>query len=550
VIRDHQATPPFLHISRQTIQFNPASDAWVDVTAFANITAHRPPGGPTIQGTIDRLEEAVGLYRGEFLEGISLPDSPPFEEWTLLQREQSQRLVIEALHRLAQACEQIGQYERGLPHAWRQVDLDPWREKAHRQLMRLLTLSGQRGAALAQYETCRSLLAQELGVEPGEETTRLYEQIRDGRLKVPAPAPAPSPDLTDQPPRFLEEEQPQFEIPLFVAREGELRQLKGFLDLALAGQGRVVFVTGEAGSGKTALVQEFARRALETHPDVIVVSGNCNAYTGIGDPYLPFREALGLLTGNVEARWAAGAITGEHARRLWNTLPLTAQALVEHGPDLIDSFVLRGALLERASLVDRGARRASDRTDWLARLHELLVHTPTAPGNPSPQQSAVFAQYTSVLQALALQVPLLLVLDDLQWADAGSIGLLFHLGRRLTGSPILMWGPIGARRWPSGGTESGTPSSPWSTSFSASLATSKSTLHRPRAGTSSRLSWTASPTAWGFPSAPCSTGKPAAIPCSRLSSCEDCRRGGIYCRTQRAVGSRVLLSTGTRCQLG
>jgi predicted ATPase/DNA-binding SARP family transcriptional activator/predicted negative regulator of RcsB-dependent stress response len=440
VIRDHQATPPFLHISRQTIQFNPASDAWVDVTAFANITAHRPPGGPTIQGTIDRLEEAVGLYRGEFLEGISLPDSPPFEEWTLLQREQSQRLVIEALHRLAQACEQIGQYERGLPHAWRQVDLDPWREKAHRQLMRLLTLSGQRGAALAQYETCRSLLAQELGVEPGEETTRLYEQIRDGRLKVPAPAPAPSPDLTDQPPRFLEEEQPQFEIPLFVAREGELRQLKGFLDLALAGQGRVVFVTGEAGSGKTALVQEFARRALETHPDVIVVSGNCNAYTGIGDPYLPFREALGLLTGNVEARWAAGAITGEHARRLWNTLPLTAQALVEHGPDLIDSFVLRGALLERASLVDRGARRASDRTDWLARLHELLVHTPTAPGNPSPQQSAVFAQYTSVLQALALQVPLLLVLDDLQWADAGSIGLLFHLGRRLTGSPILIVG--------------------------------------------------------------------------------------------------------------
>ncbi|NIP18270.1 MAG: AAA family ATPase, partial [Xanthomonadales bacterium] len=80
--------------------------------------------------------------------------------------------------------------------------------------------------------------------------------------------------------------------------------------------GRVVFVTGEAGSGKTALVQEFTRRAQEAHADLVVASGNCNAYTGIGDPYLPFREILELLTGDVEARWAAGAMTREHARRL------------------------------------------------------------------------------------------------------------------------------------------------------------------------------------------------------------------------------------------
>jgi hypothetical protein len=130
----------------------------------------------------------------------------------------------------------------------------------------------------------------------------------------------------------------------------------------------VVFVTGEAGSGKTALVQEFTRRAQEAHADpsttdlrsasgqapstgsgqapwtssprlrsgqagqaLIVASGNCNAYTGIGDPYLPFREILGLLTGDVEAKWAAGAMTGEHARRLWDAFPLAAQALVEGG---------------------------------------------------------------------------------------------------------------------------------------------------------------------------------------------------------------------------
>jgi predicted ATPase len=260
------------------------------------------------------------------------------------------------------------------------------------------------------------------------------------------PFPASPPDLSARPPLFLEEEPPQVERPVFVARQRELAQLDGFLDLALAGQGRVVFVTGEAGSGKTALVQEFTRRAQEAYADpstgsgqaLIVASGNCNAHTGIGDPYLPFREILELLTGDVEARWAAGAMTSEHARRLWHTLPLAAQALVDAGPDLMDTFVPRAALLERAVTCAPG------RADWLTRLDELAKRKPTtSPGAPSPQQSDLFEQYTRVLQALAQRGPLLLVVDDLQWADLGSISLLFHLGRHLAGSRILI---IGAYR--------------------------------------------------------------------------------------------------------
>ena len=430
VIHDHQATPPFLHITRQTIQFNSASKAWIDVATF---TDHLQAKGPS-QQTIRQLEQAIELYRGDFLEGFSIGDSPAFEEWALLNRERFHRLVMEALHRLADCHEERGEYERGLQHAWRQVELDPWREKAHRQLMRLLAFSGQRGAALAQYETCRRLLAEELGVEPAAETTRLYEQIRDGKLKAPELFPAPPFDLTARLPPFLEEEPPQAERPVFVARERELAQLDGFLDLALAGQGRVVFVTGEAGSGKTALVQEFTRRAQDVHADLVVASGNCNAYTGIGDPYLPFREILGLLTGDVEARWAAGAMTREHARRLWNTLPLAAQALVEAGSDLIDTFVPGTALVERAVAYVPG------RADWLTRLDELVERKATGPGVPGPQQSDLFEQYTRVLQALARQALLVLVVDDLQWADLGSISLLFHLGRQLAGSRILIVG--------------------------------------------------------------------------------------------------------------
>jgi DNA-binding SARP family transcriptional activator/predicted ATPase/predicted negative regulator of RcsB-dependent stress response len=426
------AEPPFLLITRDTLQFNTASNHSLDVAAFTNLTGlSRTQGVRDLSG----LEEAVALYRGGFLEGFSVGDSPAFEGWALLTREQIARQMSSALHRLAAAYEQRGEYEQAQSYAWRQVELEPWDEAAHQQLMRVLALSGQRGAALAQYETCRRLLAEELGVEPGAETTRLYQQIRDGELKPPAPLPARRPTVAAEPPPFLDEVEPiEVERLVFVARERELAQLDRFLELALAGQGRVVFVIGEAGSGKTALVQEFSRHAQDVHADLIVASGNCNAHTGIGDPYLPLREILGLLTGDVEARWAAGAMTGEHARRLWNTLPLTAQALVEAGPDLVDTFVPRAALLERAMAYAPG------RADWLARLDQVVERKPTGAGMLVPQQTDLFEQYTRVLQALARQVSLVLVLDDLQWADAGSISLLFHLGRQLAGSRILILG--------------------------------------------------------------------------------------------------------------
>jgi DNA-binding SARP family transcriptional activator/predicted ATPase len=423
-IGDRRAAPPFLLITRETIQFNTASDHWLDVAAFSAWVEADPPAA-------HELEKAVALYRGGFLEGFFVKDSPAFEDWSLLTRERLQRQALAAFDWLVKYSEQRGEYEQARDYAWRQVELEPWQEEAHRQLMRLLALSGQRSAALAQYETCCRLLAEELGVEPAEETTRLYEQIRDGDLK----APMPSPIRVVEPPPFLGEQGAvTVERPVFVARRRELARLDEFLDLALAGQGRVVYVTGEAGSGKTALTQEFARRAQEAHAGLLVADGGCNAYTGSGDPYLPFREILGLLTGGVEARWEAGAISREHARRLWNTIPLAAQALVEAGPNLIDTLVPGRDLVARAMAYPRGGM------DWLDRLEELVNREAPGPGAPSLQQTDLFDQYTRVLLALARQEPLVLVLDDLQWADAGSINLLFHLGRQVAGSRILIVG--------------------------------------------------------------------------------------------------------------
>ncbi|MDX1415769.1 MAG: AAA family ATPase [Candidatus Promineifilaceae bacterium] len=220
----------------------------------------------------------------------------------------------------------------------------------------------------------------------------------------------------------------------FVAREEELTQLDGYLKRALRGRGSVAFVTGGPGRGKTVLVQEFARRAQEGQADLVVVSGNCNAHTGVGDPYLPFREILGLLTGDIEDRWTAGTIDRENAQRLWSLTPHSLQALANNGPDLINIFIPGPTLLTRAAAI------ASGRVDWLAQLQNLATRQEAGQSPVKKEQRDLFEQYAKTLQALARQRSLLLVLDDLQWADTGSINLLFHLGRRLEGSNLLIIG--------------------------------------------------------------------------------------------------------------
>lgn len=433
---DREAHPSFLKITPQTLQFNPLSDYDADVTTLAALVAgcraHNHHRLETCDLCADKLQQAAALYQGEFLAGFSLPDSPAFEEWSLLNRERLHRLAVEALHHLADYYQRRNDFEEALRYAWRQAELEPWQENAHRQLMRLLACSGQREAALARYETCRRLLAEELGIEPAEETTRLYEQIRTGERFSPLPSRPPAP-----PPSFLAAApQPAGPPAPFVARERELAQLDEFLNLALAGRGRVVFVTGNTGLGKTTLMQEFARRAQATRPDLIVVGGNGNAHTGLGDPCLPFREVLGLLTGDLEARWAVGTITQDHAGRLWDFLPVSIGALLEVGPDLVDTFVAGAALARRAEVLAQQAGNAA----WLPPLKELIAWQKSGPGPTNRQQSDLFEQYTRLLRTLARQKPLLLLLDNLQWADPASVSLLFHLGRRIEDSRILIVG--------------------------------------------------------------------------------------------------------------
>jgi tetratricopeptide (TPR) repeat protein/predicted Ser/Thr protein kinase len=222
--------------------------------------------------------------------------------------------------------------------------------------------------------------------------------------------------------------------PIFVGREEELERLDRALDEAIAGDGKVMFVTGDAGSGKTALIAEFARRAQERHADLVVAQGNCDAQTGAGDPYLPFREVLSLLTADVEFRRSSGEISQEHERRLRDLLPLAVETLVDHGPDLVGTFVSGEALVSRAAAFTPSSAR------WRVRLEELVRNIASTPRDVGLQQSYLFEQYSRSLQTMARKRPLLVQIEDLHWADLGSCSLLFHLGRRIPHDRVLLVG--------------------------------------------------------------------------------------------------------------
>jgi adenylate cyclase len=284
------------------------------------------------------------------------------------------------------------------------------------------TLTEVRGLQALQLELQQVQLART------EELLALHRE--PGRHALPAAPEAPA--VEPQRPAFLEEGAPDLSHrPAFVAREQELAWLQGRLDAALTGQGCAVFVTGGPGRGKTALLDAFARQAMDQHGDLLVANGTCDAYSGLGDPYLPFREVLGMLSGDVEAHWEAGAIGRDHALRLWQALPAVVEALLAHGPHVVPALLPGEALLARAAAAGPGE-------PWLARLRERVAQAPGAAGGL--EQSHLFQQVSNVLQALALVHPLLLILDDLQWVDRTSAGLLFHLGRRLEGARLLIVG--------------------------------------------------------------------------------------------------------------
>lgn len=265
---------PYLIATRQTLSFDRQQPYWLDVETFESYLrrSQRPDGG----SDLTMLREAVALYNGPFLSGLDVRDAPLFEEWLLRQRNRLEQDVLRGLDRLVEACIAQEVFDEGVGYAHRLLEIEPWREKAHQQLMWLLARSGQHSAALAQFELCRDVLQEELGVEPAPDTLALYETIRDqreaGETRRRMVPPLPEETAVPTPPF-----QAPAQVPYFTNRVEELAALG--TDIRQASQRRRLALTGMGGSGKTSLVTQLAHALRDEFPDGVLW-----AHATTGDP--------------------------------------------------------------------------------------------------------------------------------------------------------------------------------------------------------------------------------------------------------------------------
>ena len=176
-----------LLIDRQQVAFNREATYTLDVERFETQIkrCHNRAGADLHPDEADDLAGALTAYQGDFLSGFHIRRAPAFEEWAMMERERLRLDAIRGLHLLTNHYLAQGEYDHALQHVQRLLALEPYQEEAYRQLISLLALNGRREAALAQYQACRQLLHDELGVEPQPETTALYERIREQTAPVP-----------------------------------------------------------------------------------------------------------------------------------------------------------------------------------------------------------------------------------------------------------------------------------------------------------------------------------------------------------------------------
>ena len=356
-----------------TVRFNPET-GWVDCLAFAQTVASDLDGR-----SLATLTRAIDLYRGEFLAGSSQGRSPEFELWLLNERTRYQRLYERGLAVLVNRLIDQGDLAAAIRRAQTLAQNNPLLEEAHALLIWLYGRTGQREAALAQYEQCQAILQSELAVEPGPELRVLRDEIVAGKLSLPPAAPAAIPlDASVQP------------VSDFVGRAAEMTRLQQAWAAVRPGHSLVVILAAEAGMGKTSLVHEFAR----TLPEVRFLIGNC--YESVRA--LAFAPWLELLEAQA---------TQLEAVALQRLSPLAADYLTRLMPPL--------------------ARR-------------LRRKTPPAPPATGGELHRLFSAVSEFLLELPGTPPLLIFLDDLQWADEASLQLFHFLARRTPSGKALFIG--------------------------------------------------------------------------------------------------------------
>jgi DNA-binding SARP family transcriptional activator len=371
----------------------------LDPTAPDPIVAHggrytwQLPDGVSLHVDVDDAEQALAAAREALASGdaarayqdashaSSRLRGPFLAErhgtWVDEQRDRLSDLLVAALEVASEAAAASGDAATALAHADDAVERAPLRESAHRARMRAHAAAGNRGEALLAYQRLRRVLADTLGVDPDIDTEAAYLQ-----LLGPAPPPRTAARVADaqEPPEAASGAAAPAP---FVGRDAELAVLGAAWDLAAGGARHVVVVTGEAGIGKTRLATEAARRVAAQGG--LVLFGRCDEEAIV--PYQPIVEAL---DGYVAATPADELRAMDDAA--WTELAAVLPSL-------------------------HGTRKAGGGPDGRARLFDAV---------------------TTLVASAAADRPVLLVLDDLQWADDDTLLLVRHLLRRAGDAPVLV----------------------------------------------------------------------------------------------------------------
>lgn len=375
---------------------------WLDVTDFVEHATPRDHGhqaDSTCPRCVADLESAAGIYRDEFMAGFSLRDSPDFDDWQAFQAHALQQQLAGVLARLSRARARAGELDAALESARRWLSLDPLQEPAHAMLIRLYAWTDQRSNAMRQYRDCVRILHRELGVPPLSQTTALDAAVRSGRLRPPRPAERrpvekPRPAAARPGPSLMR-------LPL-VGRDDEVARVEA-ARTATSSSGRLVVLSGEAGIGKSRLLDELISSARDAGS--IVATARCHQ----GEEGLAFGVVADLLR---TALRADASPDGTVER-----LPETWQVEVAR---LVPELAFTGGLPQGAAVDSPGAQR---------RLYAALVAA---------------LEWSVRAGADSTACPGVLAVEDCQWADDSSAEVLSYLMHRLPEYPLLLvltWRP-------------------------------------------------------------------------------------------------------------
>src|SRR5258707_1876144 len=371
-----------LLIERETLGFDQGSPLLLDLRLVEAASKQvgrgiEPVAGQAGRESLAQLEQATRLARGPFLAGFTLRDSQFFDDWTRQYREYWHLRVHQLFDTLSMLYERAGDGERASDTVSRWLSFDPLNEEGYRRLMRLRFSQGDRAGALRAYANGRAVLAEQLQVELEPETVALAKRIRHT-------APLRSPQF--QPPHASPGQPPAnlLDGP-FLGRTAEFGTLIECYQRVHAGQPQFVLLQGETGIGKTRLASEFVGWVQAQGADVL--AGRA-LQTG---RQLPYQSLIDVLRHRLEQ---------------------------EHAPDDLLSDV------------------------WLAELSRLLPELRDRyPDLPVPStdealgHSRLFEATARLVQVWAARRPLVLLLDDMQWADTATLDLLLYLARSLAEQP-------------------------------------------------------------------------------------------------------------------